>query len=171
MPDQPHPRFRAGATAYVQYLTDHGRKVEHFAVWDCPEFSEKPQIDITQGDDPYPLAVVTTYVTDRREIAEKIARILNAHWEELAEQPQPPKPAPPTLPISWRQEHALEVMYLGEIPVGRVNPGDNGWIFNLAGFTAFWHREKSVALARGNLSAALFDWARRAGLLPAEDQP
>ena len=80
-----------------------------------------------------------------------------------------PKPQSPTaLPITWQLHGEIEVLHLGQIPVGRVNPRDNGWIFNLAGVTAFWKREKTVALARGNLTAALYDWARRAAMLPGD---
>lgn len=70
---------------------------------------------------------------------------------------------------SWRLEHDLDVLYLGEVPVGRVaRSGGKGdkprWLFNLKGGAAFWHDAKSLEAAKLNLTCALLDWLQRAGL-------
>lgn len=71
---------------------------------------------------------------------------------------------------SWRRQGDIDVLYLGEVPVGRVSiprtdKDKSHWLFNLAGATAFWRKEKSVDHARLALQLALNDWLRRAGLM------
>lgn len=77
------------------------------------------------------------------------------------------------LPTSWRREGDIDVLYLGEIAVGRVH--DRGgrkdrprWLFNLAGAIGFWRDEKTVEQARFALMLALRGWIRRAGLARTE---
>lgn len=64
--------------------------------------------------------------------------------------------------ISWRRQHDIDVLHLGEIPVGRVK--DKAWIFNLTYPACFWKGEKSEALARQAVTAALSEWLSKAGL-------
>jgi len=73
------------------------------------------------------------------------------------------------IPTSWRREGDIDVLYLGEIAVGRVI--DRGgrkdrprWLFNLAGAVAFWHDETTEERARLALMLALHAWIRKAGL-------
>lgn len=73
------------------------------------------------------------------------------------------------LPTTWKREGDIDVLYLGEIAVGRVcdraGKGNKcGWIFHLAGHLAFWKNEKTEDHARLALTLALSDWLRRAGL-------
>jgi hypothetical protein len=69
----------------------------------------------------------------------------------------------------WRWWCDLEVLYLGEIAVGRVaHQGGKGdqprWLFDLKGAAAFWRTEKTVAAAKGAVEDHLTDWLMRAGL-------
>jgi hypothetical protein len=75
-------------------------------------------------------------------------------------------------PFSWRDEHAMQVLYLGEVPIGRVAPVGNGyayprWLFHLSGPTpgtaAFWHVATTEQKAKADLLAAANDWLNRAG--------
>ena len=76
-------------------------------------------------------------------------------------------------PLSWRSESGMQVLYLGEIPIGRMAPNGSGklgshrWLFHLAGHTpgtaAFWHAENGETAARAALLAAANTWLNRAG--------
>lgn len=75
-------------------------------------------------------------------------------------------------PLSWRAESWMQVLYLGEVPIGRVatNPGGKAshrWLFHLAGHTpgtgAFWKVAASEAKAKADLLTATHDWLNRAG--------
>lgn len=76
-------------------------------------------------------------------------------------------------PLSWRSEIGMQVLYLGEVPIGRVAPNGGGrggshrWLFHLAGPTpgtsAFWHAENGETKARAALLAAANTWLNRAG--------
>lgn len=68
--------------------------------------------------------------------------------------------------ISWRQQGDIDVLHLGEIPVGRVK--GKAWIFNLKYPACFWKGERSEALARSAVTAALSDWLTKAGLTGGE---
>lgn len=74
-----------------------------------------------------------------------------------------------TIKITWRTRGDLEVLYLGEIPVGRVAPdgGRNNrprWLFNLDGAASIWRDAKTIVEARVCVLLALDQWLNRAGL-------
>lgn|GEM_PF-3423608 len=78
---------------------------------------------------------------------------------------------PVTLPanIAWRPWCSLELLYLGEVPVGRVlerggHKSQPAWFFDLDHHTAIWRTAKTVEDARAQVEAKLADWLRRAGL-------
>lgn len=64
--------------------------------------------------------------------------------------------------ISWRRQGDIDVLHLGEIPVGRVK--DKAWIFNLTYPACFWKSERSEEKARLAVLAALNAWLIKAGL-------
>lgn len=68
----------------------------------------------------------------------------------------------------WRMQGDIEVLHLGEIPVGRVNPPAKAWIFNLNYPACFWKGEKTVEQARACVNLALTLWLRKAGLVQGE---
>lgn len=73
-------------------------------------------------------------------------------------------------PIEWKHEHGLQVLYMGEIDVGRV-AADGGrknsprYIFNLRRHFAYWKDEKTVDRARLQVELALKEWLRQAGII------
>lgn len=73
-PEAQHQRFTASTTAYVANLTEQEREAECFAVHFAP--TERSMI--------YPMLIVVNYCAAPKAFAEKVARILNAHWEEEA---------------------------------------------------------------------------------------
>lgn len=66
--------------------------------------------------------------------------------------------------LSWRRQGDIDVLHLGEIPVGRIHPSARSWIFNLRYPACFWKGEKSEEIARCNLLNALSAWLKAAGL-------
>lgn len=72
-----------------------------------------------------------------------------------------------TAQTTWRPWCSLDVLYLGEIPVGRVSQdfGDRArWLFDLDGHRAFWRAAKTPEQARAAVEAKLADWLQQAGL-------
>lgn len=68
----------------------------------------------------------------------------------------------------WRVQGDIDVLFLGEIPVGRVHLKDKSWIFNLNYPGCFWKGERSLDRARACVNIALTEWLRKAGLVQAE---
>lgn len=75
-------------------------------------------------------------------------------------------------PFNWRSESGMQVLYLGEVPIGRVaiHQGrmfSHQWQFHLAGETpgtaAFWNVEYGETAAKAALLAAANAWLNRAG--------
>jgi hypothetical protein len=72
--------------------------------------------------------------------------------------------------VTWAScGEGLEVLHLGEVPVGRVSltagrRGRPAWVFNLAGSVAFWATAPSIEEARTSLLATLSHWLTRAGI-------
>lgn len=71
-------------------------------------------------------------------------------------------------PLEWRPLNDLDVLYLGNIPVGRVAPAgtrgpEPGYIFNLANVS--WVRLKRNEDPRLRLKLALGSWLMAAGLI------
>ena len=65
---------------------------------------------------------------------------------------------------SWRMQGDIEVLHLGDVPVGRVNPAAKAWIFNLNYPACFWKGERTVEQARLAAVMALNAWLTKAKL-------
>jgi len=72
--------------------------------------------------------------------------------------------------FNWRQVHGLEVLFIGEVEVGRVHRtgGRNGrprWLFQLDQHGAFWRDEKTIEICRAQVIGRMVDWLRRAKVI------
>jgi hypothetical protein len=77
-----HVSWTAEATAYLRNLDREDREQETFAVHYQP-----PPKKTDKGTSiglRFPTLIVSGYCGQPQEIAERVARILNAHWEEPA---------------------------------------------------------------------------------------
>ncbi|PKQ00192.1 MAG: hypothetical protein CVT74_05045 [Alphaproteobacteria bacterium HGW-Alphaproteobacteria-13] len=75
-----HQYFTVKSTAYLRNLSREdiwGRQIAvHF------QQAPKPTPTGTSVGMIYPVLLLSLYIENRQEIAEKVARILNAHWED-----------------------------------------------------------------------------------------
>lgn len=83
MNDTPHQSFTVSATRYLNNLNRDDLREEHFAV-----HYQAPPVRHADGRTSHslvmPIMIMSLYLQNRREVAEKVARILNAHWNEAA---------------------------------------------------------------------------------------
>lgn len=81
--DEEHQRFTVDATAYLRNLNDEDLQSECIAI-----SHQSPPVKNDNGSTSlslrFPTLIVTEYVANKREIAERIAQILNAHWHDGA---------------------------------------------------------------------------------------
>lgn len=80
MVEQGHQRFTVDTTAYLRNLSSEDRQGKVFAVHyqDPPEQTEAG----TRISLRFPTLIVAYYVGAPKAIAEKVAHILNAHWDD-----------------------------------------------------------------------------------------
>ena len=80
MADTPHQHFTVSSTAYLRNLDAEDRRRECIAVHyqDAPKRTERG----TSIGLKFPFLIVAHYVEGQWQEAEKVARILNAHWNE-----------------------------------------------------------------------------------------
>jgi hypothetical protein len=75
-----HACFTVDTTAYLRNLDRDDLREETFAI-----HYQKPPVK-NEGSTTiglrFPTLIVAQYVEDQREIADKVARILNAHWDD-----------------------------------------------------------------------------------------
>lgn len=80
MTDAPHQCFTASSTAYIRNLDRQDRRQECFAVhYQAPP--EKTEHGTSIGLIA-PVLIVSLYMGEQQAIAEKVARILNKHWDD-----------------------------------------------------------------------------------------
>lgn len=90
---------------------------------------------------------------------------LDAELGRLAIENLSSVPARPFPATSWQQQGDIEVLMMGDIPVGRLcQRGKPSWILNIASLSHSWTTEKTMEQARAALLAAFGDWCRKAGL-------
>lgn len=78
--DQPHACFSAEQTAYLRNLSARDlRESCHAVLYQRPP--EKTERGTSIGL-RFPLLIVAGYVEKPDEVAAKVARILNAHWDD-----------------------------------------------------------------------------------------
>lgn len=89
MSDAAHQCFTAQATSYLRNLDREDLRSECIAI-----HYQKPPEDLGGGRTAiglnFPLLIVSLYAKDGREVADRVARILNEHWDEAPPQPTPP---------------------------------------------------------------------------------
>ncbi len=77
-----HKCFTAETTAYLRNLSHEERSAKtHAVLYQRPFVETKNGISMSMR---FPLLIVTGYVEEQAEIAAKIARILEEHWEDPA---------------------------------------------------------------------------------------
>lgn len=87
MSETEHVCFTVSATSYLRNLSEEDRREPCFAV----HYQAPPQ-DLGNGGRAIslcaPVLIVSQWMTGQQAIAERVARILNAHWDspEFAEQ-------------------------------------------------------------------------------------
>lgn len=78
-----HQCFTVSETSYLQSLGKEDRKAPCFAV-----HYQKPPVDHGDGTRSIslcaPVLIVSAWMADQQAIAEKVAAILNEHWEDAA---------------------------------------------------------------------------------------
>ena len=88
MSDKPHQCFTASSTAYMRNLTADDRRDECIAI----HYQAAPK-DLGDGRSSVslraPVLIVSLYMDEQKAIADKVARILNAHWDDPAFTDQP----------------------------------------------------------------------------------
>jgi len=81
MTDAPHQCFTVSSTAYLRNLDRDDRRRECFAV-----HYQRPPERVDGGGTSIglvaPVLIVSFWMEDQRGIAEKVARILNTHWDD-----------------------------------------------------------------------------------------
>ena len=79
-----HQRFTVDSTAYMRNLDREDLAGEWIAV----HYQDPPRPGSTPGSTTYslrfPALVVAGYLTEPREVAEKVAAILNKYWDREA---------------------------------------------------------------------------------------
>ena len=83
MPEREHQRFTVEGTAYMRNLT---RDDLYHHKWVAVLHQDPPKRNEERGTTSismrFPVLIVAHYVEEERKIAEKVARILNAHWDD-----------------------------------------------------------------------------------------
>ncbi len=83
MNDSPHQCFTASSTAYMRNLTPDDRREECIAI----HYQAAPK-DLGDGRSSVslraPVLIVSLWMSEQKAIADKVARILNAHWDDPA---------------------------------------------------------------------------------------
>lgn len=83
MTRQDHQCFTVATTAYLRNLSPEDRREQCFAV-----HYQEPDKDLGNGRKSIsmraPVLIVSFWMEGQEAIAEKVARILNAHWEDPA---------------------------------------------------------------------------------------
>jgi hypothetical protein len=82
MSDVTHERFTASTTAYLRNLDAEDLRGEVWAIHhqEAPRPGKEPGSTIHSLR--FPTLIVANYLTQPREVAEKVARILNQHWDD-----------------------------------------------------------------------------------------
>lgn len=81
MTDAPHQCFTVSATSYLRNLDREEINEQQIAVHfqQAPVLHEDGRKSISLN---YPILILSLYISNREEIAEKVARILNKHWDD-----------------------------------------------------------------------------------------
>lgn len=79
-----HQRFTASTTAYLRNLNREEMRAETWAIHyqDPPRPGSEP--GTTTFSLRFPTLIVAGYVAEAAKVAEKVAAILNKHWEDEA---------------------------------------------------------------------------------------
>lgn len=79
--EKPHQRFTAQGTAYMRNLT---REQLYQGPWIAVHHQEPPRKTErgTSFSMRFPVLIVADYVENPEEMAQKVARILEAHWDD-----------------------------------------------------------------------------------------
>lgn len=79
---EPHECFTVSSTAYLHHLDDEDRCAEAFAVhYQRPPKKTERGTSISLN---FPLLLVTGYSAAPRDVADRVAAILNKHWDDPA---------------------------------------------------------------------------------------
>lgn len=76
-----HQLFTVASTAYLRNLDHEVMDAECIAVHYQNAPSHNPETGSTSYSLQFPTLIIAHYVSEPREIAEKVARILNAYWD------------------------------------------------------------------------------------------
>lgn len=83
MIDTAHQCFTASSSAYMRNLTADDRREECIAI----HYQAAPE-DLGDGRSSVslraPVLIVSLWMSEQKAIADKVARILNAHWDDPA---------------------------------------------------------------------------------------
>lgn len=81
MADTPHQCFTVAATRYLNNLDREDLRGEHIAVHyqKAPETTENGSTSIGLIT---PVLITSLYLAERQEVAEKVAALLNKHWDD-----------------------------------------------------------------------------------------
>lgn len=80
MADLPHQCWTVDSTAYLRNLDREDLQGECIAVhYQAPPVKSETGTSISLR---YPILIMSEYLTDKRDVAEKLMRILNEHWED-----------------------------------------------------------------------------------------
>lgn len=88
MGDAPHKCFTVASTSYVRNLDHESRLGEHFAIHYGKPPVRNEETGTTTFGMIFPLLIVSLYCSEQEKVAERVAEILNAHWESHG-QPDP----------------------------------------------------------------------------------
>lgn len=111
MDDTEHKCFTASATSYLRNLSREDLRSECIAI-----HYQKPPVSsggLTSISLVYPLLLVSEYAAKPNEVAERVAAILNAHWDD----DEPAAPADHMTENSWRVAQIMANGTDGEWPI------------------------------------------------------
>ncbi|WP_179504381.1 MULTISPECIES: hypothetical protein [unclassified Sphingomonas] len=81
MAETPHECFTVASTNYIRNLGEEDRRGEHIAIhYGKPPVRNNETGTVTFGL-IFPLLIVSLYSSEREQVAERVAEILNAHWD------------------------------------------------------------------------------------------
>jgi hypothetical protein len=79
-----HECFTVETTAYLRNLSSEDRRSKTFAVLHQKPPVRNEEAKVTSFGLRFPVLIVANHIEDQQAVAEKVARILNAHWEDEA---------------------------------------------------------------------------------------
>lgn len=87
MSEKPHTVWTVDSTAYLRNLDKEDRRGECIAIHHQSPPVRNEDAGTTSMGMRFPVLIVSLYIGEQREMAERVAAILNAHWDAFEQVP------------------------------------------------------------------------------------